>query len=86
MDALAAMHPQWQELAERLEDERARLSKEAVPMLHRATSRIIGKAAPKLGLTSLLEDATSKTVRLGMFTMPPVPADILDGPKGACGV
>lgn len=84
-DALAAMHPQWQEFAARLKVARTRLSKKSVPMLHRPAAAIIGKAAATLlGVTTLLEDAGSKALRLGVFTLPSVPADILDGPKGVC--
>lgn len=81
--APAVMHPQWQAHAARLKAERARFSKEAVPMLHRPTAAIAGKAAAaRLGMTTLLEDGDSKAVRVGVFTMPGVPADIIDGPKG----
>lgn len=83
--ALAAMHPQWQECAARLKVERTRLSKESVPMLHRPSAAILQAGeteAAKLGMTTLLEDAGSKVVHLGVFTMPAVPTDIVIGPKG----
>jgi hypothetical protein len=76
------MHPKWRDLAVRLKDERGRLSEAFVPALHRRTAAMSGKMAPQLGVKILLEDVDSKTVCLGVFDVPPVPFDILQGPEG----
>lgn len=77
------MHEEWRSVAERVKGERARLAAATVPMLHRSKPKVAPAAVASLRLTSLLADAKSKTVRLAVFTMPSLPADVIEGPKGA---
>lgn len=57
-------------------------------MLHRhteaAAATLDKAAAAKLGVAALCDDAGSMAVRLGVFSVPGVSPDIINGPRGAC--
>jgi len=81
-DARAAMHPDWRELAARLQGERSRMA--AHTMLTRDKVTVAQAVAASLSLTVLSADDATGDVRLGVFQLPSIPEAIMDAPKGAC--
>jgi len=78
------MHEQWQAVALRLKGERARLSATAFPMLHRSKAEVTAADASSQRVTPLLKDDAGNLVRLGVFTMPALPSDVIESPHGVC--
>ena len=76
------MHPQWQDIATRLERDRKAMTKLAA--LHRDKAIVSAAEAPSLDVTVLGKDATTGIVHLGVFKMPSIPKDIMKPPKGVC--